>query len=76
MAEPKYTAELCGQPECDCCRFADKRIAELEAALREASGAIQILRTAIDSGDDAFVAMIATAPVQAKVEAVLTKSTS
>jgi hypothetical protein len=26
--------EMCGQPECDCCRYAHKRIAELEAALR------------------------------------------
>jgi predicted ATPase len=34
VAQSQYTAELCGQPECDCCRYADKRLAELEEALR------------------------------------------
>jgi hypothetical protein len=26
---PEESPTLCGQPECDCCRLADKRIAEL-----------------------------------------------
>ncbi len=41
MAQSKYAAELCGQPECDCCRYADWRIAVLEDRIRYALDSIR-----------------------------------